>query len=109
MLSPIGLPEFSNRHSFQLTQDQKGLSKDCNGAECKSKVVDDERSSVHQVSSKERSGSRGVRQRFTHAHKTKGKHEDYQQVVECFFRPYASCRMLQKPQQMKHHNTSEIG
>ncbi|KAG5581489.1 hypothetical protein H5410_052116, partial [Solanum commersonii] len=35
MLSPIGLPLFSNRLSIRLTQDQKGLSKACNGAECK--------------------------------------------------------------------------
>ncbi|KAG5631248.1 hypothetical protein H5410_002965 [Solanum commersonii] len=35
MTSPIGLPLFSNQHSFQLNQDQKGLFKACNGAECK--------------------------------------------------------------------------
>ncbi|KAG5585854.1 hypothetical protein H5410_046288, partial [Solanum commersonii] len=35
MSSPIGLPVFSNRHFFQLTQDKKGLYKACNGAECK--------------------------------------------------------------------------
>ncbi|KAG5620396.1 hypothetical protein H5410_005614 [Solanum commersonii] len=35
MISPIGLPVFSNQHLFQLTQDQKGLFKACNGAECK--------------------------------------------------------------------------
>ena len=32
MLSHIGLPVFSNQHLFQLTQDQKGLFKACNGA-----------------------------------------------------------------------------
>ncbi|KAG5590368.1 hypothetical protein H5410_040882, partial [Solanum commersonii] len=35
MTSPIGLPLFSNKHLFQLTQDQKGLFKVCNGADCK--------------------------------------------------------------------------
>ncbi|KAG5631839.1 hypothetical protein H5410_003556 [Solanum commersonii] len=35
MFSPIGLPLFSNRLSIRFTQDQKGLSKACNGAECK--------------------------------------------------------------------------
>ncbi|KAG5571448.1 hypothetical protein H5410_061214 [Solanum commersonii] len=35
MFSPIGLPLFSNRFSIWLTQDKKGLSKACNGAECK--------------------------------------------------------------------------
>ncbi|KAG5619642.1 hypothetical protein H5410_004860 [Solanum commersonii] len=35
MLSPKGLPIFSTRHLFQLTQDQKGLFKACNGVECK--------------------------------------------------------------------------
>ncbi|KAG5610579.1 hypothetical protein H5410_021860 [Solanum commersonii] len=35
ILSPIGLPVFSNQQLFQLTQDQKGLFKACNGAECK--------------------------------------------------------------------------
>ncbi|KAG5619920.1 hypothetical protein H5410_005138 [Solanum commersonii] len=35
MTSPIGLPLFSNPHSFWLTQDKKGLLKACNGAECK--------------------------------------------------------------------------
>ncbi|KAG5595949.1 hypothetical protein H5410_037181 [Solanum commersonii] len=35
ILSPIGLPLFSNRLLIRLTQDQKGLSKACNGAECK--------------------------------------------------------------------------
>ncbi|KAG5610873.1 hypothetical protein H5410_022154 [Solanum commersonii] len=30
-----GLPVFSNQHLFQLTQDQKGLFKACNGVECK--------------------------------------------------------------------------
>ncbi|KAG5589896.1 hypothetical protein H5410_040410 [Solanum commersonii] len=35
MLSPIGLPVFSNQQLFQLTQDQKGVFKACNGAECK--------------------------------------------------------------------------
>jgi len=39
MTSPIGLPLFSNQHSFQLTQDQKGLFKACNGAECKGMVI----------------------------------------------------------------------
>ncbi|KAG5628385.1 hypothetical protein H5410_000102 [Solanum commersonii] len=34
-----GLPIFSNRHLFQLTQDQKGLSKACNRAECKGMVI----------------------------------------------------------------------
>ncbi|KAG5630813.1 hypothetical protein H5410_002530 [Solanum commersonii] len=29
------LPLFSNQQLFQLTQDQKGLFKACNGAECK--------------------------------------------------------------------------
>ncbi|KAG5570980.1 hypothetical protein H5410_060746 [Solanum commersonii] len=33
--SPICLPVFSNQHLFQLTQDQEGLFKACNGAECK--------------------------------------------------------------------------
>ncbi|KAG5615039.1 hypothetical protein H5410_014863 [Solanum commersonii] len=32
MFSPIGLPLFSNRLSIRLTQDQKDLSKACNGA-----------------------------------------------------------------------------
>ncbi|KAG5615806.1 hypothetical protein H5410_015630 [Solanum commersonii] len=35
MLSPIGLPVFSNQHLFQFTKDQKGFFKACNGAECK--------------------------------------------------------------------------
>ncbi|KAG5591149.1 hypothetical protein H5410_041663 [Solanum commersonii] len=35
MLLPLGLPLFSNRLSIQFTQDQKGLSKACNGDECK--------------------------------------------------------------------------
>ncbi|KAG5606200.1 hypothetical protein H5410_027692 [Solanum commersonii] len=35
MLSPTGLPIFSNRQLFQLTQDQKGLFKACNVAGCK--------------------------------------------------------------------------
>ena len=39
MLSPIGLPLFSSKHSFQLTQDQKGLFKSCNGDECKGMVI----------------------------------------------------------------------
>ncbi|KAG5586167.1 hypothetical protein H5410_046601, partial [Solanum commersonii] len=30
-----GLPLFSNRLSVRLTEDQKGLFKACNGAECK--------------------------------------------------------------------------
>ncbi|KAG5571375.1 hypothetical protein H5410_061141, partial [Solanum commersonii] len=33
MFSPIGLPLSPNRLSTRLTQDQKGLSKDCNGDE----------------------------------------------------------------------------
>ncbi len=39
MFSPIGLPLFSNQHLFQLTQDQKGLFKACNRAECKGMVI----------------------------------------------------------------------
>ena len=39
MISPIGLPVFSGQHLFQLTQDQKGLFKACNGAECKCMVI----------------------------------------------------------------------
>ena len=39
MLSPIGLPLFSSQQSFLLYQDQKGLSKACNGAECKDMVI----------------------------------------------------------------------
>ncbi|KAG5572221.1 hypothetical protein H5410_061987 [Solanum commersonii] len=35
MTSLICLPLFSNQHSFQLTQDNKGLFKACNGVECK--------------------------------------------------------------------------
>ncbi|KAG5576930.1 hypothetical protein H5410_057064 [Solanum commersonii] len=35
MFLPIGLPLFSNRLSIRLTQDQKGLSKACDGDECK--------------------------------------------------------------------------
>ncbi|KAG5571734.1 hypothetical protein H5410_061500, partial [Solanum commersonii] len=35
MTLPIGLPLFSNQHSFQLIQDQKGLFKACNGAKFK--------------------------------------------------------------------------
>ncbi|KAG5631952.1 hypothetical protein H5410_003669, partial [Solanum commersonii] len=35
ILSPIGLPVFSNLHLFRLFQDHKGLNKACNGAECK--------------------------------------------------------------------------
>ncbi|KAG5576604.1 hypothetical protein H5410_056738 [Solanum commersonii] len=35
ILTHNGLPVFSNRHLFQLTQDQKGLYKACNGADCK--------------------------------------------------------------------------
>ncbi|KAG5590882.1 hypothetical protein H5410_041396, partial [Solanum commersonii] len=35
MTSPIGLPIFSNQPLFQLTQDQKGIYKACNRAECK--------------------------------------------------------------------------
>ncbi|KAG5571847.1 hypothetical protein H5410_061613 [Solanum commersonii] len=35
MFSPIGLSLFSNRLLIRLTQDKKGLSKACNGAECK--------------------------------------------------------------------------
>ncbi|KAG5610694.1 hypothetical protein H5410_021975 [Solanum commersonii] len=33
------LPLFSNQLSIRLIQDQKGLSKDCNGAECKGMVI----------------------------------------------------------------------
>ncbi|KAG5585082.1 hypothetical protein H5410_045516 [Solanum commersonii] len=40
MLSPIGLPVFSNQQLFQLTQDQKGLFKACNGAKCKDRLAD---------------------------------------------------------------------
>uniref|UniRef100_A0A0V0GL24 Putative ovule protein n=1 Tax=Solanum chacoense TaxID=4108 RepID=A0A0V0GL24_SOLCH len=39
MFSPIGLPLFSNQLSIRLTQDQKGLSKACNGDECKGMVI----------------------------------------------------------------------
>ena len=39
MLSPIGLPVFSNQHLLQLTQDQKGLLKAYNGVECKGVVI----------------------------------------------------------------------
>ena len=39
MTSPIGLPLFSNRLSIRLTQDQKGISKACNGVECKGMVI----------------------------------------------------------------------
>ncbi|KAG5571973.1 hypothetical protein H5410_061739 [Solanum commersonii] len=39
IISPIGLPVFSNQHLFQLTHDQKGLLKACNGAECKGVLV----------------------------------------------------------------------
>ncbi|KAG5610513.1 hypothetical protein H5410_021794, partial [Solanum commersonii] len=35
MFSSIGLPLFSNQSSVQLAQDQKAVSKTCNGAECK--------------------------------------------------------------------------
>ncbi|KAG5585263.1 hypothetical protein H5410_045697, partial [Solanum commersonii] len=35
IFSPIGLPLFFNRLSIRLTQDKKGLSKDCNEADCK--------------------------------------------------------------------------
>ncbi|KAG5632748.1 hypothetical protein H5410_004465, partial [Solanum commersonii] len=35
MFSPIGLPLFFVRSSVQLTQDQKGFSKACNGDDCK--------------------------------------------------------------------------
>ncbi|KAG5572237.1 hypothetical protein H5410_062003, partial [Solanum commersonii] len=35
IFSPIGLPVFSDQLLFQLSQDQKGLFKACNGAECK--------------------------------------------------------------------------
>ncbi|KAG5585236.1 hypothetical protein H5410_045670, partial [Solanum commersonii] len=35
LFSPIDLPLFSNQSSVRLAQDQKGLSKACNGAECK--------------------------------------------------------------------------
>ncbi|KAG5631845.1 hypothetical protein H5410_003562 [Solanum commersonii] len=35
IFSPIGLPLFSNRLSIWFTQDLKGLSNACNGAECK--------------------------------------------------------------------------
>ena len=39
MTPPIGLPLFSNQHLFQLTQDQKGLFKACNRAECKGIII----------------------------------------------------------------------
>ncbi|KAG5580566.1 hypothetical protein H5410_051193, partial [Solanum commersonii] len=35
MSLPIGLPLFSHRLLIRLTQNQKGLSKACNGGECK--------------------------------------------------------------------------
>ncbi|KAG5614957.1 hypothetical protein H5410_014781, partial [Solanum commersonii] len=35
IISPISLPVFSNQYLLQLTQDQKGLFKACNGVECK--------------------------------------------------------------------------
>ncbi|KAG5571191.1 hypothetical protein H5410_060957, partial [Solanum commersonii] len=35
MFSTLGLPLFSDRSSVWLTQDQKGLSKACNGDKCK--------------------------------------------------------------------------
>ncbi|KAG5599117.1 hypothetical protein H5410_030487 [Solanum commersonii] len=40
MLSPIGLPLFSNRLLIRLTEDEKCLSKACNGAECKENQFD---------------------------------------------------------------------
>ncbi|KAG5571463.1 hypothetical protein H5410_061229 [Solanum commersonii] len=39
MFSPIGLPLFSNRLSIWFTQDQRGLSKACNGDECKGSAI----------------------------------------------------------------------
>lgn len=39
MTLPIGLPLFSNQHSFQLTEDCKGLDKACNGAKSKGMVI----------------------------------------------------------------------
>ncbi|KAG5580400.1 hypothetical protein H5410_051027 [Solanum commersonii] len=39
VLSPICLIVFSNQHLFQLTQDQKGLYKACNGVGCKGMVI----------------------------------------------------------------------
>ena len=39
MLSLIGLPLFSSRYLFQLSQDQKGLSKAYIGAEYKGMVI----------------------------------------------------------------------
>ena len=39
MFSPIYLPLFSNWLSIQLSQGQKGLSKACNGAECKGTII----------------------------------------------------------------------
>ncbi|KAG5606681.1 hypothetical protein H5410_028173 [Solanum commersonii] len=35
-----GLPIFSNQQLFQLTQDQKGHFKACNGAECKGRITE---------------------------------------------------------------------
>ncbi|KAG5614835.1 hypothetical protein H5410_014659 [Solanum commersonii] len=39
MTPPVGFSLFSNQHLFQLTQDHKGLFKDCNGDECKGMVI----------------------------------------------------------------------
>ncbi|KAG5629728.1 hypothetical protein H5410_001445, partial [Solanum commersonii] len=39
LFSPIGLPLFSNRLLIRLTQDQKGISKTCNGVECKGQIL----------------------------------------------------------------------
>lgn len=39
MISLIGLPIFSGQPLSQLTQDHKGLSKACNGDECKGMVI----------------------------------------------------------------------
>ncbi|KAG5599074.1 hypothetical protein H5410_030444 [Solanum commersonii] len=67
MASPICLPLFSDQHSFQLTQDQKGFFKACNETECKELRVNGTRGVTFvQGFSKKRIRFKGVQARFTH-------------------------------------------
>ncbi|KAG5605524.1 hypothetical protein H5410_027016 [Solanum commersonii] len=77
MTSPIGLPLFSIQHSFQLTQDHKGLFNTCNGAECK------ERSQLFKFLPRKRIRLKRVQARFTHLTRL-ATNEVYCQIVSLF-------------------------
>uniref|UniRef100_M1DUY4 Uncharacterized protein n=1 Tax=Solanum tuberosum TaxID=4113 RepID=M1DUY4_SOLTU len=72
MSSPIGLPLFSNQHSFQLTQDHKGLFKACNGDECKGIWIEEQ--------SKDTNSKKGTKQA---KEMKKGEHEAGQEHSAC--------------------------